>query len=75
MSRDASVESTDNLVQYSFLHAHILVFVIEAILLVDHFPNERPIVVGKRLDVTTQVKILSLIIILVLHVPNPLSSA
>jgi len=68
---DAGVESADDVVEYLFLCAHLLVGVLEAVLLVDEFPDVGAIIVGKGLDIGVYVEVLSLVVGLVLDVPDP----
>lgn len=71
------MESTDDPIEDLLLLAHVVVVLAaaEAILLVDELPNGRPIVVCVGLDVRKDVEVFTLVVLLVLHVPNPLPLA
>lgn len=71
----AGVQSADDAVEQLFVFAHALhlVFAAEAILLVDELPNEGAIIIGIGLDVRVDVEVLPLVVLLVLHVPDPLA--
>lgn len=57
---------------FIFTHFFILALSSKAILLVDKLPNKWAIIIGKCLNIWVNIKILSLIILLILDVPNPL---
>ena len=71
MGRYACVQPADDIVEYLLFVAHPLVGVAEAVILIYKFPNVGAVVIGERLDVRMYVEILSLIISLILDVPNP----
>jgi hypothetical protein len=69
--RDAGMEAADDVIEYFFLVAELLVGVAEAVVLVDEFPDVGAVVVGEGLDVGMYVEVLALIVGLILNVPNP----
>lgn len=71
------MQSANDFVQYFFLGAHLLVFRLstKAVILVNHIPDQRAIIVGERLDVGVNIEVLSLVVFLILNVPNPVSIA
>lgn len=73
--RNAGVQPTDNSVQNLLLFAHVVVVLAaaEAVLLVNELPDGRAIVVCIRLDVRKDVEVLTLVVLLVLYLPNPLT--
>jgi hypothetical protein len=72
MGRYARVQSADDVEEDLLLCAHLLVVgMVEAVLLVDQFPDGTAVVVGERLYVCVDVKVLAPVVGLVLHVPHP----
>ena len=69
------MKSTNNFVEYLLLLAHLILLIRlalgKAILLIDHIPNGRSIIIGEGLDIIIEIKILSLIIFFILDMPNP----
>ena len=71
VSGNASMQSANDIIKYFLLSAHHLIRILKAIILIDKFPYIRPIVIRKRFDVSMNVKVLSFIISLILHMPYP----
>jgi hypothetical protein len=73
MRGNARMQSTYNPIEYFFFVAHQLeiILALETILLVNERPDVRSIIIGKRLDVYLDIKILPLIVLLVLDMPHP----
>lgn len=71
MSGDGGMEAADKVVEYLFIVAKLVEGVLEAILFVDELPDGPSVVVGEALDVGIDVEVLSLVVGLVLHMPNP----
>lgn len=65
------MEPADELVHNLFLPAHGGEIPRETVLIVDHLPDHAPIVLCESLFIQIYVKILSLIIFQIFHVPNP----
>ena len=70
------MQPADHFVEDGFLLAGGLCFVgfgdVETVLFIHQFPDGLAVVVGVRLDVRVQVKVLALVVLLVLHVPYPI---
>ena len=73
MGGNARVKTTNDVVEYLLLVAHLTEHVgpFETILLVYQFPDLRAVVIGKRLDILVNIKILTPIVGFVLNVPGP----
>ena len=69
------MQPADHFVEDGFLLAGGLRFVrfgdVETVLFIHQFPDGLAVVVGVRLDVRVQVKVLALVVFLVFHVPDP----
>jgi hypothetical protein len=70
---DAGVESADDGVEGLLLVAELVVVVVgvEAVVSVDQLPDIRPVVVRERLHICEDVEVLALVVLDVLHVPDP----
>lgn len=73
MSGNASMQSAYYVVKDLLFEAHLLEVILwlETVLFVDEFPDVGPVIISKGLDVLINIEILSLVVGLILNVPNP----
>jgi len=73
MSTYTSMQTTDNSIEGLLLSAHLFTGRgLKTVITIYQLPNIRSVVVGERLYVGKNVKVLSLVVRLIFNVPNPL---
>lgn len=74
MGRNACMKTTYYFIKNHLLFAYILIFIgtCKTILFIYHLPNSRTVIMSKRLNVFIKIKVLSLIVLFILYVPNPI---